>query len=199
MQVTSIDDALQGRIAGLDIVSNSGDLGSGTAMRIRGTSSINAGQTPLIVLNGVPYSTEVDESFDFANANDEEYANMLSINPDDILDITVLKDAASTAIWGSKGANGVLMITTKKGAKGPTKVQYTHRFTRAVQPTGLNMLNGDGYTMLMKQAYFNAEQNEYASDKNEYNYNRSFAEYENFNNNTDWVDEVTKVGLTSDH
>lgn len=199
LQVGSIDEALQGRVAGLDIVSNSGDPGSGSSMRIRGTSSINSNAEPLIVLNGIPYSVEIDQNFDFANSNEEQYASMLSINPDDILEITVLKDAASTAIWGSKGANGVLMITTKKGATGPTKVQYTYRITRAVQPQSLNMLNGDDYTMMMKQALFNSFQNEAATDIDELNYVTGFSEYQNFNNNTDWVKAVSRTGYTNDH
>jgi len=199
LQVGSIDEALQGRVAGLDIVSNSGDPGSGSTMRIRGTASINANAEPLLVLNGVPYSAEVDESFDYVNSNQEQWASMLSINPDDILEITVLKDAASTAIWGSKGANGVISITTKKGAIGPTKVQYTYRLTRAVQPKGLNMLNGDDYTMMMKQALFNSKQDEEASNVPELSYQPSFSEYENFNNNTDWVKEVSQTGFTHDH
>lgn len=198
LQVGSIDEALQGRIAGLDIVSNSGDPGSGSSMRIRGTSSINANAEPLIVLNGIPYSVEIDKNFDFANSNEEQYANMLSINPDDILEITVLKDAASTAIWGSRGANGVLMITTKKGSTGPTKVQYTYRFTRAVQPQAMKILNGDDYTMMMKQALFNSFQNENATDIDELNYKTSFSEYENFNNNTDWIKAVSRTGYTND-
>jgi TonB-linked SusC/RagA family outer membrane protein len=199
VQVTSVDEALQGRIAGMDIVSNSGDPGSGTTMRIRGASSINGNTQPLIVINGVPYETQVSAGFDFANANQEQYANMLSINPDDIDAITVLKDAASTAIWGSKGANGVLLITTKKGVRGPTSLQYTYRFTRAVQPKGLHMLNGDDYTMMMKQARFNPQQSESATNVNEYNYSPSFSEYEEYNNNTDWVNEVTQTGFTNDH
>ena len=199
VQVTSLDDALQGRIAGFDIVANSGDLGSGTTMRIRGTTSINASSEPLIVVNGIPYEVEIDPTFDFANANQEQFANMLSINPDDIEEITVLKDAASTAIWGSKGANGVLVIKTKKGAKGPTRLQYSYRLTRAVQPEGLKMLNGDEYTMMMKQAYFNPQQNENAANVREFLYDQQFSEYENFNNNTDWVDAVTQVGWKHDH
>ncbi|HRZ97809.1 MAG TPA: TonB-dependent receptor plug domain-containing protein, partial [Paludibacter sp.] len=103
LQVSSVDEALQGRIAGLDIVANSGDPGSGTQMRIRGASSINGNNQPLIVLNGVPYEMQVDQSFDFANSNQEQYANLLSINPDDIQEISVLKDAAASAVWGSKG------------------------------------------------------------------------------------------------
>jgi len=199
VQVSSVDEALQGRIAGLDIVSNSGDPGSGTSMRIRGTTSINGSSQPLIVVNGVPYEVQVDPNFDFASSNQEQYASMLSINPDDIQSIDVLKDAAASAIWGSKGANGVLMITTKKGTMGPTRIEYSYRYTNSVQPRGLKMLNGDNYTMLMKQAYFNPQQSENASNIPEFNYDKSFSEYENFNNNTDWVKQVTQVGNINDH
>lgn len=199
IQVTSIDEAMQGRIAGLDIVANSGDLETGATMTIRGTSSINANTQPLIVVNGIPYEIQIDPSFDFAAANQEQYANMLSINPDDIEEITVLKDASSTAVWGSKGANGILVIKTKKGATGPTRVQYSYRFTGARQPKGMNMLNGDDYSMMIKQAYFNPQQDENAANVREFLYDPTFSEYENFNNNTDWVDEVTKTGFKHDH
>jgi len=199
LQVSSVDEALQGRIAGLDIVANSGDPGSGTQMRIRGVTSINGNSQPLIVVNGVPYETQVDPSFDFANSNQEQYANMLSINPDDILEITVLKDAAASAIWGSKGANGVLMITTKKGIAGPTKVEYTYRYTRTVQPKGLNMLTGGDFTMLMKQSRLNVNQDDNAPNIPEYNYNPNYRYYQNFNDNTDWIAAVTQVGNISDH
>lgn len=199
IQVSSIDDALQGRIAGLDIVANSGDPGSGTTMRIRGASSITGNNQPLIVLNGVPYEMQVDQSFDYANSNQEQYANLLSINPDDIQEISVLKDAAASAVWGSKGANGVIMITTKRGYTGPTKVEYSFRYTGTVQPRGLNMLDGDDYTMLMKQAFFNPAQDENASDYDEYNYDKLFSEYQQFNNNTDWVKAVSQIGNINDH
>lgn len=199
IQVSSIDDALQGRIAGLDIVANSGDPGSGTTMRIRGASSITGNNQPLIVLNGVPYEMQVDQSFDYANSNQEQYANLLSINPDDIQEISVLKDAAASAVWGSKGANGVIMITTKRGYTGPTKVEYSFRYTGTIQPRGLNMLDGDDYTMLMKQAFFNPAQDENASDYDEYNYDKLFSEYQQFNNNTDWVKAVTQIGNINDH
>jgi TonB-linked SusC/RagA family outer membrane protein len=199
LQVSSVDEALQGRIAGLDIVSNSGDPGSGSSMRIRGVTSINGSSEPLVVVNGVPYEVQIDPNFDFANSNQEQYANMLSINPDDILEISVLKDAAASAIWGSKGANGVLMITTKKGATGAMKVEYTYRKTRTVQPKGMEMLSGGDFTMLMKQAYLNPKQNEEATLVDEYMYNKNFTEYENFNNNTDWVKEITQVGNIDDH
>ena len=199
LQVASVDEALQGRIAGLDIVANSSDPGSGTSMRIRGVTSINGSSQPLIVVNGVPYEVQVDPNFDFANSNQEQYANMLSINPDDIQEISVLKDAAASAIWGSKGANGVLMITTKKGATGPTRVDYSYRYTRTVQPQGLNMLSGGDFTMLMKEAYFNPLQDKDASSIDEYNYSPNFPDVENYNNDVNWVKEVTQVGNINDH
>jgi TonB-linked SusC/RagA family outer membrane protein len=91
------------------------------------------------------------------------------------------------------------MIKTKKGAQGPTQVQYTYRITRAVQPQGLKMLNGDDYTMMIKQAYFNPQQDEAAANVREFLYDPSFSEYENFNNNTDWFREVTQTGFKHDH
>jgi len=125
----NVDDALQGRIAGADIVSNSGTPGSGMSIRIRGTSTLNGNAEPLIVVDGFPYSTTIDSDFDFANANEEQYSQMLNIAPGDIKEITVLKDAAATAIWGSKAANGVLLITTKRGIIGKPRVTYTLKTT----------------------------------------------------------------------
>ena len=199
VSVSSIDDALQGRLAGLDIVNASGDLGSGSAMRIRGSGSINSNSTPLIVLNDIPYESHVDGSFDYANATSKQFANLLSINPEDIEEITVLKDGASAAIYGSRGANGVIMIKTKRGVKGPPKVQYLFKFSAHKQPRGRKMLNGDDYTMLMKQAYFNPRQDVNAADIPEFNYDPTFSEYYEFNNNTDWVDAVTQYGYTYDN
>lgn len=199
VQVSSIDDALQGHIAGLDII-GSGEIGKGTQMRIRGVSSLNANSEPLIVINGVPREDISSESFDFASANMDQFGDLLNVNPDDIEEIQVLKDAAATAIWGSKGANGILMITTKKGAKGPTRVTYNYKFSGEYQPAGMKMLNGDDYTMLMKQAYFNPRQDNSATDNvPELNYVQSWSEYENFNNNTDWRKEVIQPGSTHDH
>ena len=199
ISVTSVDDALQGRMAGLDIVSASGDLGAGSSMRIRGSGSINANAEPLIVLNDIPYESHVDESFDFANATQEQFANLLSINPEDIEEITVLKDGAAAAVYGARGANGVILIKTKRGVTGPPRVQYLYKFSAHKQPRGRKMLSGDDYTMLMKQAYFNPRQDENACNIPEYNYDPTYPEYWNFNNNTDWVDEVTQIGYTHDN
>lgn len=199
MSVASVDDALQGRIAGLDIVANSGDLGSGSSLRVRGTTSINSNSTPLILLNDIPFDSNVSSSFDYNNATNDQFASLLNISPSDIEEITVLKDGAACAIWGSRGANGIISIRTKKGVSGPTRVSYSYRLSGSWQPEGMKMLNGDNYTMLMKQAYFNRNQNEAECNINEFNYDKNFSEYEQYNNNTDWVKEVTQFGWTHDH
>lgn len=199
MSVASVDDALQGRIAGLDIVANSGDLGSGSSLRVRGTTSINSNSNPLILLNDIPFDSNLDASFDYNNATNDQFATLLSISPNDIEDITVLKDGAACAIWGSRGANGIISIHTKKGVTGPTRVSYSYRFSGSWQPAGLKMLNGNDYTMLMKQAYFNRNQNEAECDIPEFNYDPTFSEYQQYNNNTDWVKKVSQFGMTHDH
>ncbi len=196
---TSADEALQGQIAGLDIVANSGNLGAGTSMRLRGVTSINGSAEPLIVVDDNIFDNP-DATFDFQNANEETYASLLSVNPQDIADIQVLKDAAATAIWGSRGANGVIQIRTKRGARGKTKVDYSLRVQTSWQPTGYNLLNGDDYTMMLKEMYYNPSQSASSTTNiNEINYNKSWAEFENWNNNTDWVKAVSQTGWSQYH
>lgn len=194
LSFTSADEALQGEIAGLDIVSNSGNLGAGTTMRLRGVTTINGDANPLIVVDDKIFDNP-DEDFDFQNANEEQYASLLSVNVEDIASIDVLKDAAATAIWGSKGSNGVISITTKRGVRGPTRVGFSYKFTGTWQPDGYKLLNGDDYTMLMKEAFYNPSQASGATTNiAELNYDRSWADYVNWDNNTDWVDAVTQFG-----
>ena len=199
----SADDALQGRIAGLDIVGG-GAPGQGGQMRVRGTSTILGNAEPLIVVNDIPFESTELSNFNFDSATDEQYADLLNVNVDDILEITVLKDAASTALWGSRGANGVIQIKTKRGSAGKTKVTYSYKLTGATQPSGYHLLSGDDFTMMMKQSYFNMTQLSGNSshgdyDFKEFQYDPNWSEYEMYNNNTDWVDAVTQHGWTHDH
>lgn len=198
LALTTVDEALQGRIAGLDIVANSGNLGAGTSMRLRGVSNINGSAEPLIVVDGNVWSSGT-EDFDFSSANEEKFAQLLNVNPEDIENISVLKDAAATAIWGSQGANGVIEIKTKRGARGKTRVTYSLRLTGTYQPQGYKLLNGDEYTMLLKEEYFNPRLSDEASNIPELNYSPSFPEYEMYNNNTDWVKEVKQTGWRQNH
>ena len=203
LAITTVDEALQGRIAGLDIVANSGNLGSGTSMRLRGVSSINGSSEPLIVVDGNVWETgSSTKDFDFSSANDEKFAELLNVNPEDIESSAVLKDAAATAIWGSQGANGVIEIKTKRGARGKTKVTYSLRLTGTYQPEGMKLLNGDEYTMMLKEEYFNPHLQAGASDNiDEINYKSGgeFSEYQMYNENTDWVDAVKKTGWRQNH
>jgi len=200
LAITSVDEALQGRIAGLDIIGNSGDLGSGSTMRLRGASGLSSltDSNPLIVVDGNVREVNLD-NFDVQSANNEKFAELLNINPEDIADIRVLKDAAATAIYGSQGGNGVIELVTKRGSRGAPRLSYSLKLTGTYQPKGYDMLNGDDYTMLLKESYFNPEQSDRAADIPELNYNPSFSEYEQYNNNTDWRDAVTQWGLRQNH
>ena len=192
-------DALQGEIAGLDIVSNSGNLGSGSSMRLRGVSSINGSQEPLIVVDGNILEDYSTDDLDLDNMeNEEQFATLLQVAPEDIASIKVLKDAAATAIWGSRGSNGVIEITTRRGARGKTRVNFSYRFSGSWQPEGMKMLTGDEYTGMLKEAYNNPQKiSEEQQSIVEIMYRPDYkAYYGNYNNNTDWIDEVTQFGQT---
>jgi TonB-linked SusC/RagA family outer membrane protein len=195
---TSADEALQGEIAGLDIVSNSGNLGAGSQMRLRGVTTLSANANPLIVVDDKIFDNP-DEDFDFANADEEQYSSLLSVNVEDIQSITVLKDAAATAVWGSQGANGVIMITTKRGSRGKPRINFSYKFTGTWMPDGYTLLNGDDYTMLMKEEFYNpTQQSDRTTSIAELNYDPSYADWENWNNNTDWVKAVKQFGAMHD-
>ena len=199
--ITSVDEILQGTVAGLDVIGNSGDLGSGSTMRLRGATSLSTltNSNPLIVVDSNIREVNLD-NFDIASASNEKFAELLNINPEDIASINVLKDAAATALYGSLGGNGVIELTTKRGVPGPPKLTYSLKLTGTYLPEGYKLLNGDDYTMLLKESYFNPSQNDRASaDVREINYDPTFSEYEQYNNNTDWRKAVTQWGLRQNH
>ncbi len=197
LSFTSVDEALQGRIAGLGVTNNSGNLGSGTTMRLRGVSTIYGNAEPLIVVDGNIFETDANDDIDYSSMTDEKFSELLSINPEDIESISVLKDAAATAIWGARGANGVISIVTKRGTRGKPRISYSLRLKGTYQPKGYDMLSGDQYTMLMKEELFNTTQN--PDNQPMLNYDPSYTEYEQFNNNTDWRGCVTQFGLFQTH
>ena len=196
MAFTSADEALQGEIAGLDIVNNSGNLGAGTSMRLRGVSTLSGNAEPLIVVDDKIF--EYDKAdFDPENIDEEAFSSLLAVSVDDIANIVVLKDAAATAIWGSQGANGVIQITTKRGARGKPKVTIGYKFTGTWMPAGYDLLNGDNYTMMLKEEFYNPTQSSSATSTiNEINYipADSWAEANNWNKNTDWVKAIKQFG-----
>lgn len=132
--INSPEQLLQGKVAGLQITSGGGAAGGGSRIRIRGGASLNSSNDPLVVIDGVPV-----ESNGVAGS-----ANLLNtINPNDIESMTVLKDASATALYGSRASNGVLIITTKKGAKGKMKFNYNTSFSVGVIGDKVNVLTGD--------------------------------------------------------
>ena len=191
----SVDQALQGQIPGLDIVPNSGNLGSGTTMRLRGTSTINGNAQPLIVVNDHIFELPDDaQDVNFETMdNEEQFSTLLNVNPEDIESITVLKDAATAAKWGIRGSNGVIEIKLRRGHRGPTRVAFSYRFNGTWQPDGYEMLNGDGYTMMLKEAYYNPLQIPTSLPELDYNTEMPYI-YNHFSHNTDWVNEVTRMG-----
>lgn len=173
---TSIDQALQGKVAGMDVMSTTGEPGAGTSIRLRGTRSIEASNEPLIVVDGV-----MDAVMD-----------LNEINPDDIESISILKDASSTAIYGSRGANGVVIITTKKGVTARPRVSVKATFGVSRLARKLDVMNTE----------------ELIRYRNDYTYldyyiyhptaSAPTAAYDvaDFKNNTDWLDEVTRTAFS---
>ncbi|MBB6462377.1 SusC/RagA family TonB-linked outer membrane protein [Flammeovirga kamogawensis] len=124
-QYNSVDEVLEGRMAGVQVSSNAGQPGSGISVKIRGTNSLRGNNEPLYIVDGIVISSAgEDTNSAFSDGNEDQgiQNGLAGINPRDIESIEVLKDASATAIYGSRGANGVVLITTKKGAKGKSKI-----------------------------------------------------------------------------
>lgn len=190
----SAEEALVGKVTGLDITSFSGDPGSGSAIVIRGLGSLG-NANPLIVVDGIPQSVPSSD-FDFTSADQEDIGELVNIAPQDIKSIEVLKDAGSTAQWGSKGADGVLMIETFRGRKGKTQFGYQGKYTLNFQPPPIPMLNGDEYIMMQLEEWHNAKA--IYEVPPEIAYDRDFIDFYNYNKNTDWVDAVSQNGLINE-
>ena len=201
--IMSVDEALQGRVPGLDIVFNSGDLGARSTMHLRGVSTMSGDANPLIVVDGNIWevASNLKNNFDFQNEsqNTEKVSELLNINPEDIATISILRDAAATAIWGVRAANGVMEIKTKRGSRGKTRVNYSYRLNLTWQPEGYKLMNGDQYTMFLKESFFNPALSDAAADIIELNYDDKFSEYEMYNDNTDWVAAVKRTGKQHGH
>ena len=173
--VVNAQDLMQGKIAGVNVTGDSGEPGAGTQIRIRGGSSLNASNDPLVVIDGVPMdNNKVNGS-----------ANLLStINPQDIESFNVLKDASATAIYGSRGSNGVIIITTKKGRAGqkPT-VSYSGSLTVSSKKKTHDMMDGNEYRAFVK-GIFGENSDPYKALGTA---------------NTDWQDLIYRTAVSHDH
>lgn len=158
-KVISVPEALQGRVAGVQIMNNTGQPGSGMTFNIRGMTSVTGSSQPLIVIDGQPIESGLSATkagMGMDGGTDIPPADPLaSLNPDDIESIEILKDASSTAIYGSRGANGVVLITTKAGKEGRDKVTYSTRFDLSYLPKQLPMLSSRDYMNYRNEAALN--------------------------------------------
>lgn len=206
---TNILQALQGKIAGVNVTQNDGAPGAGLSIRIRGSNSFLGGTEPLYVIDGIPYNNSSSGGTPMSIGEDEKQTlNAMSfINPNDIETIDILKDASATAIYGSRGANGVVLITTKKGKSGKDKIEGNFSAGMAQVSRTLDVLNPSEYATYQNLAYLNS--NKYTGTN--YNvpysgtnlpdpnspgqtyYDKGPQDYVGNNNN--WQDRIFRSGL----
>jgi len=152
--VAGIDAALQGKAAGIQVIQNAGNPGVGMTVRIRGSASISASNQPLYVIDGVPM---LRDDFSQLGVGGQDLTATTGINPDEVEKIDILKDAAAAAIYGSRGSNGVVMITTKHGTAGATRLTYTTYAGSQVVPhdSRWDLMNAREYVTYMNEAAAN--------------------------------------------
>ena len=176
---------LAGKAAGVQITNDNGVAGASTSIRIRGVNTLSGGAEPLYVIDGIPLMN--DDISESSSRNGYNISPLSLINPNDIENITILKDASATAIYGSRGANGVILITTKSGSSGKPKLKLDVSSGVSSETNRITMLNSQQYVELYQQAWENDGHD--PSDLTEIN---------NINldsiSNTDWIDEVLQVG-----
>ena len=182
---TSFSQALQGKLAGVQVNSNDGAPGSGMSITIRGANSFSTSSQPLYIVDGIPFDAGSAPTSG-ANENNNTTSNPLSlINPNDIESIDVLKDASATAIYGSRGANGVVMITSKRGAEGAGKVTVNANWAVQNATKVPDMLNAAQYAALSNDMLSN----------NDDNTNPYWADPSLLGAGTNWLDEMLRTGV----
>jgi len=189
---TSVDQMLQGRAPGVQITQSSHAPGGGISIRIRGAGSVNAGQEPLFVIDGLPIqnsSTATGGAGTGFDGNLPPSNPLNSLNPDDIQSIEILKDASATAIYGSRGANGVILITTKMGKTERMDVQVSSSYSVSKVAHKLDMLNTDEYIQVMNElAVARGGAPVFTEDM-----------ISEIGKGTDWQDQIFKTGNTQNH
>jgi TonB-linked SusC/RagA family outer membrane protein len=200
---TSIDQMIQGRAAGVMVVNSSGDPGAGVDIRIRGAGSLSGGNSPLYVIDGVPVISAPFEdaaNFNPANSNFSQVAQInpiADINPDDIESITILKDANATAIYGARAANGVILVTTKRGKINSANIALNTQLSVQTSPHDIPVLDGPGYKVMRLEGEQNRNNiNPNNSDLQMLLDDPTFPTYQYFQNNTDWMKEIRQTGFS---
>ncbi|MEQ8471774.1 MAG: TonB-dependent receptor [Marinoscillum sp.] len=192
----SLDQGLQGRVAGLQATQNSGQPGGAVSIRIRGTTSLTQSSEPLYVIDGIQVGGQAQgiTGFDWQGGSGGQQGAasnpMASINPNDIASIEVLKDASATAIYGSRAANGVIIITTKRGKKGESKISYNGFYAVQDVYKTVDMMN------LREYAEYN---NEVAQEVSTINSNDNFADPSLLGEGTDWQEAIFRLAPMQSH
>lgn len=208
--VSTISHALAGKAAGLQVNTISAQPGSGSTFRIRGAASVNAGNDPLIIIDGFPVSPTDDSKIQTGKYDSGSSDNILaSINPNDIESIEVLKDASSTAIYGARAGNGVIIITTKKGKTGAPKVTYSGTASVQTMAAKYEMLSAKDFMIQSNRyaleewrrsngigVYGGKSEAEAATPYTPY---YTDAEIANPAYDTDWFKEITRTGFQTQH
>ena len=191
-RASSFTELLQGNIAGVNIVNNTGEPGGAVTFNIRGATSITGSNQPLIVIDGQPIESSFGASSPGSGVVTYPPSDPLAaINPSDIASIEILKDATSTAIYGSRGANGVVLITTKKGEMGQDKISFSARSDLSHIPKKLEMLSSYEYMIAKNESALNSGTTlPYKQDQLD-----SISRATNVN----WQDEVYRYALSSDY
>ncbi len=197
LPVATLENALQGGVSGLQMSNGDGQPGSASQVRIRGLGSINASSEPLYVIDGIPVQSGSISPSDFGNSGYDgvgQSSNIMStINPNDISSISVLKDASATAIYGSRGANGVIIITTKSGKSGKAKINFSAQtgFSNNAYNNLQEPLNAVQYKELFIEGYTNRGEDVATATARFYQW---FPEADH--TNTNWIDEIYRTGFT---
>lgn len=217
--VSTVDQLLQGRVPGMIYMQNSGQVGAAPKLRIRGTSTVLGNQEPLWVVDGIIQTDPVN--VDPQRLNDLDFVNLLGnaisgLNPDDIEQIDVLKDASATALYGTRASNGVIVITTRKGREGPPRVSYSLAATFSRRPRysekAVNMMNSKEridvsremierkmhYTNVTNWIGYEAAYLDYSAGRISFDeYSRLVDYYETIN--TDWFDAICENSFSHSH
>ena len=191
----SFENTLQGKAPGLQITQSSGVAGAGSIVRVRGTASIGAGGDPLYVVDGIPIT---QDPFLAGNANGQNNNPLSSINPNDIESVEVLKDASAASIYGSRGANGVIIITTKRGRANTSNVDFSVRYGISEPTNVLDVLNADEWLQVRQEAWNNDGNVGRAPLPNVFTQNGlGYDEIEGID--TDWYDHVIGTGFKQEY
>ncbi|QRR00495.1 SusC/RagA family TonB-linked outer membrane protein [Dyadobacter sandarakinus] len=182
--INTVDQALQGRTTGVQIVETSGEPGAASVVRIRGNNSLSGNNEPLYVIDGFPMPPYREAGANFTGAYSQN--GLYGINPNDIESMEILKDASATAIYGSRGANGVVLITTKSGKRGEGRVELVNKTSFGAVSNPIRMMNSRQYAEIINESYAMTDRTP------------PFANLDSAMTNTDWVAAVTQPSFRQD-